>query len=141
MSAFTQRSFLSVLAFFAVLPLVAGQELDRNVRFGLPTLAKADSNQREDYLIARSQYTLSYNSKMRTPNWVSWCLTKNDIGKSKRGAFEPDPLLPKGFAKVTTHVYDGSGFDRGHMCPAQDRSSRQADMDATFYLTNVVLGA
>jgi endonuclease G len=46
--------------------------------------------------------------------------------------------LPRGFAKVTSHVYDGSGFDRGHMCPAQDRSRTQEDMDATFYLTNVV---
>src|SRR5262249_10607648 len=34
--------------------------------------------------------------------------------------------------------YDGSGFDRGHLCPAQDRSRSQADMDATFFLTNVV---
>src|SRR5207248_1634845 len=43
-----------------------------------------------------------------------------------------------GFARVTSHVYDGSGFDRGHMCPAKDRSARQEDCDATFYLTNVV---
>ena len=55
-----------------------------------------------------------------------------------RGAFEPDPLLPKGFAKLTTSVYNGSGFDRGHMCPAQDRSNKQADMDATFFMTNVM---
>src|SRR5262249_7748903 len=25
-----------------------------------------------------------------------------------------------------------------HMCPAQDRSSSQADMDATFYTTNII---
>jgi endonuclease G len=46
--------------------------------------------------------------------------------------------LPKGFAKVTSHAYDGSGFDRGHMCPAKDRSAKQADCDATFFMTNVV---
>jgi endonuclease G len=55
-----------------------------------------------------------------------------------RGPFEPDPLSPKGFARVTSHAYDGSGFDRGHMCPAKDRSADQKDCDATFYLTNVV---
>src|SRR5205823_5884652 len=33
---------------------------------------------------------------------------------------------------------DGSGFDRGHQCPAQDRSSSQKDMDATFVMSNVV---
>src|SRR5262249_22326792 len=57
---------------------------------------------------------------------------------ASRGPFQPDPLLPKGFARVTSHVYDGSGFDRGHLCPAKDRSATQADCDATFYLTNVV---
>jgi endonuclease G len=131
--------FFGLLLFLAPLPLLAAQEMpDRNVRFGMPTRAKADTAQSEDYLIERPQYSLSYNAKKHTPNWVAWCLRKDDIGKSMRGAFEPDPLLPKGFARIATQVYNGSGFDRGHMCPAQDRSSRQADMDATFYLTNVV---
>jgi endonuclease G, mitochondrial len=124
------------------LPIVANHAAqdapNRNTRFGLPTPAKKDPAQREDYLIERPQYSLSYNAKSRTPNWVSWCLRKDDIGKSQRGAFEPDPLLPRGFARVTTQAYNGSGFDRGHMCPAQDRSGKQADMDATFFLTNVV---
>jgi endonuclease G len=52
--------------------------------------------------------------------------------------FEPDPALPKGFARVTTHVYDGSGFDRGHMCPAKDRSRSPDDSRAVFYMTNIV---
>jgi endonuclease G len=115
-----------------------GPEVDRNVRFGLPAPAKTEPSWREAYLIARPQYSLSYNAKTRTANWVSWELRKDDVDHAQRGAFEPDPLLPAGFAKVTSHAYDGSGFDRGHMCPAQDRSSSQADMDATFYTTNIV---
>jgi len=119
-------------------PPSQGQEPDRNVRFGLPSPAKADPAQREDYLIERPQYVLSYNATKRTPNWVSWCLRETDIGDAARGPFSPDPLLPRSFAHVTSHDYDGSGFDRGHMCPAKDRSASQADCDATFYLTNVV---
>ena len=92
--------------------------------FGLPTSAKTDSAQREDYLIERPQYVLSYNAKLHRPNWVSWSLRQDDIGQSKRGSFEPDPLLPRSFGKVISHTYDGSGFDRGHMCPAQDRSGQ-----------------
>jgi len=111
---------------------------NRNIRFGMPGLASKDPKDREAFLIEREQYVLSYNGKTRTPNWVSWGLKKDDIGKAKRGPFSPNPLLPKGFAKVTSHVYDGSGFDRGHMCPAQDRSATQRDMEATFYMTNVV---
>src|SRR5207248_234463 len=61
-----------------------------------------------------------------------------DIGKAHRGPFEPDPLLPKGFVKVISNTYKGSGFDREHTCPAHDRSSDQKDIDATFYMTNIV---
>jgi endonuclease G len=133
-----RRLALTVLAVLLLTALLAAQDPKRNVRFGMPSPAKADPRQREDYLIERPQYVLSYNAEKRTPNWVSWRLVNSDLGKSTRGPFEPDPLLPKGFAKVTSHVYDGSGFDRGHMCPAQDRSARQEDMDATFYMTNIV---
>jgi endonuclease G, mitochondrial len=126
-----------LLALLAAPPLPA-QGPDPNARFGMPSDAKGDPQRREDYLIRRPQYTLSYNARTRTPNWVSWRLLKADIGKAERGPFEPDPLLPAGFAKVTSHVYDGSGFDRGHLCPAKDRSSDQKSCDATFHMTNVV---
>src|SRR5947208_745957 len=110
-----------------------------NIRFGMPAVAKADPQSREAYLIDRPQYVLSYNAKTRTPNWVSWRLRKEDIGNAARGAFQPDPLLPKGvIARVTSRDYVGSGFDRGHMCPAKDRSATQEDCNATFFLTNVV---
>ena len=108
-----KRFVPSLLALFlAVAPLVA-QEPNRNIRFGMPSPAKPDPENREDYLIARPQYVLSYNAEKKTPNWVSWELKESDIGNAPRLPFEPDPRLPKGFSRVTTHVYDGSGFDRG----------------------------
>jgi endonuclease G, mitochondrial len=119
----------------------AAQELkaNPNVRFGMPAPAKASPESREAYLIDRPQYVLSYNAKTRTPNWVCWRLRKEDIGNAARGPFQPDPLLPKGvIARVTSRDYEGSGFDRGHQCPAKDRSATQPDCDATFYMTNVV---
>jgi endonuclease G len=123
---------------WAATPLAAQQAANPNLRFGMPAPATAETSNREAYLIERPQYVLSYNGQTRTPNWVCWRLRAEDIGNAPRGAFEPDPLLPRGFARVNTHVYDGSGFDRGHQCPAKDRSATQADCDATFYLTNVV---
>src|SRR5207248_2396309 len=81
----------------------------------------------------------SYNAKTRTPNWVSWRLRKDDIGNAPRSPFEPDLALPLGvIARVTAHDYDGSGFDRGHMCPAKDRSATSEDSQAVFYMTNIV---
>jgi endonuclease G len=139
MTSLAKRYLFPTLALLSFLPLLPAQESpNRHIRFGMPGMAKADPAHHEAYLIARPQYVLSYNDRKKTPNWVSWCLRKEDIGKSTRGPFEPDPLLPSRFTKVTSHIYDGSGFDRGHMCPAQDRSNHQADMDATFYMTNIV---
>jgi endonuclease G len=138
MSTLARRLALPLLTLaLATAPLTA-QEANRNIRFGLPGPARADPKEREAYLIAREQYVLSYNARTRTPNWVSWQLRKEDIGKAVRGPFMPDSLLPEGFARITSHVYDNSGFDRGHMCPAKDRSGTQKDCDATFYLTNVL---
>lgn len=130
------RRLLPLLALLLV-PLLAAQEKEPNpnVRFGLPAPAGKD---REAYLIERPQYVLSYNGRTHNPNWVCWRLRKGDIGKSLRGAFQPDPLLPQNIAKVVSGVYTASGFDRGHMCAAQDRSSRQENMDSTFFTTNII---
>jgi endonuclease G len=117
--------------------LLAAQEPNRNARLGLPSDAKPEPSSREDFLIARPQYVLSYNAEKRIPNWVSWQLKASDIGNIPRAAFTPDPDLPRGFARVTSHVYDGSGFDRGHMCPAKDRSATREDQQAVFFMTNI----
>jgi endonuclease G len=111
-----------------------------NVRFGMPGPAGKDPEKdRERFLISRPQYVLSYNARTRTPNWVCWRLRASDIGNAKRSPFEPDPALPKGvIARVTSHDYDAAGFDRGHMCPAKDRSASAEDSRAGFYMTNIV---
>jgi endonuclease G len=121
----------------AAAPLGA-QEANRNVRFGMPAPASTDPKNREAYLIERPQYVLSYNAKKLTPNWACWQLRKEDIGSAARGPFVPDPLLPKSFPHVTSHDYNGAGLDRGHLCPAKDRSATQRDIDATFCMTNIV---
>ncbi len=107
-----RRLLLPLLAILLALPIAAREppEGNPNVRFGLPAPAGTD---REAYLVERPQYVLSYNARTRTPNWVCWRLRKEDLGKAARGPFAPDPELPKGIAKVTSHVYDGGGFDRG----------------------------
>jgi endonuclease G len=134
----TKRLLPLLAAFFlAALPLSA-QQANPNVRFGMPAPATSEPANREAFLIERPQYVLSYNAQTRTPNWVCWRLRSEDIGNAQRGPFEPDPLLPRNFAHVTSHVYDGSGFDRGHMCPAKDHSATQKDCDATFFLANVL---
>ena len=72
MSTLLRRLALPLLALLLIAASSLAEEPNRNVRFGLPSPAKADPKQREDYLIERPQYVLSYNATTRTPNWVSW---------------------------------------------------------------------
>jgi endonuclease G len=70
---------------------------------------------------------------------VSWQVTKQDLGDVQRSnIFMSDTTLPKGWYRVTTDDYTGSGYDRGHMCPSADRTATAKDNQATFILTNIV---
>ncbi|MBV9126257.1 MAG: DNA/RNA non-specific endonuclease, partial [Planctomycetes bacterium] len=104
---------LLIIGFFFFLshqpanPQVSAAPANPNIHFGMPAPARTDPGSPEAYLIERSQYVLSYNDNTKGPNWVSWELRQENIGHSVRGAFNPDPLLPDGFVRVTSHVYDG----------------------------------
>lgn len=104
---------------------------------GNPDGARPDPSLREHFLIQRPQYALSYNDRLRFPNWVAWHLNASDIGSVARGQFHPDPSLPSGFMVVLPSDYTRSGYDRGHNCPSADRSATPADNDAVFLMTNM----
>src|SRR5437763_464390 len=112
MFSLSKRLALGLLAFVVTVaaPLASqepgkGQGVNRNIKFGMPAEATADPKNRDNYLISRDQYVLSYNDKTKTPNWVCWHLTAKDIGHIPRGPFQPDPDLPPGFEKVTPKTY------------------------------------
>ncbi len=114
---------------------------NRHIRFGMPAPAKSHSASKDAYLIEHPQFVLSYNDSKRTANWVCWNLNSLDMGKIKRQSdkrFQPDPNLPQSFLHVRHEDYNGSGFDRGHMCPSADRTDTQENNDATFLTTNIV---
>ncbi len=110
---------------------------DLQMALGNPDKATTSASNAEHYLLRRSQYALSYNDTLRFPNWVSWHLIKADIGSEPRGAFTPDPDLPRTFTKITPSDYTNSGYDRGHNCPAKDRSANPTDSKAVFYMSNM----
>ena len=92
-----------------------------------------------NYLMQRPEYVLSYNRTTNTANWVSWHLSNRWKGDAKRTpSFSPDEALPAGFYRVVTSDYSGSGFDRGHLCPSDDRDFSPAENAATFRLTNII---
>ncbi len=93
---------------------------------------------RPEEIVQHEGFTLSYNNKHLLPNWVAWVLTAERVkGTEKRADnFQPDSDIRRG-PIATTYDYRGSGYDRGHMCPAADcKHSRQA-MNQCFLMSNM----
>jgi endonuclease G, mitochondrial len=104
---------------------------------GNPDSATQSVTNLEHFLISRPQYALSFNDRLRLPNWVSWHLNASDIGSVSRGQFQPDAQLPEGFTVIVPRDYTNSGYDRGHNCPSADRTTTRKDNDALFLMTNI----
>lgn len=91
-----------------------------------------------EQILRRTNYTASFNAKTNLPNWVAWAITPDELieRESRNNNFQPDPAQPTHMA-VTTEDYTGSGYDRGHMCPAADNKFHWRAMDECFYMTNI----
>ena len=110
-----------------------------NVPLGNPSGATQNAADRNNYLITRSSYTLSYNSDKGTANWAAWKVTSESLGQNlPRPEFRPDPELPSGFRKIVPSDYSGSGYDRGHLVASADRFGDAGMNEQTFYMTNIV---
>lgn len=93
---------------------------------------------RSERILKRTNYTVSYNRNWNLPNWVAWELNKNETkGRNDRNdEFTADPDLPKAY-QVESYDYSGSGYDRGHMCPAGDNHFSSKAMEESFYMSNI----
>ena len=102
--------------------------------YEIPILAK----ERAEILLEQYGYTVSYNPDLCIPNWVAWELNAEKLveRESRNSKFVPNPKLPEDMA-VTTKEYTGSGWDRGHMCPAGDNKYHWRAMNESFYMTNI----
>ncbi len=105
---------------------------------GKDVLLPAPLKQRPEKILERRTYTVSYNTRLNLPNWVAWELNRERLveRESRTDKFLPDPDLPPAQA-VTTDDYKGSGYDRGHMCPAADNRWHWRAMRESFYMTNI----
>jgi endonuclease G len=100
--------------------------------------SNANSSDPNNYLLVNNFMVISYNRDRAIPNWVSWRVTKSDMGKLDRvDSFRPDDRIPKDWGRVTPTDYTGSGFDRGHVCPNADRNGSSDAMASTFVMTNM----
>lgn len=91
----------------------------------------------QSQILRRKAYTVSYNKETRCPNWVAWHLTAEHAdGLLKRhNSFREDEDVRR--PRATLEDYKGSGWSRGHMCPAGDNKWDELAMEESFLLTNV----
>ena len=104
-----------------------------NLKLEIPVALKTH----DEVILKRYAYTVSYNNRMKNPNWVAWELTRKETtGKEERtNKFVPDPDLKE--PRVKTSDYTGTGYDRGHMAPAADMKWSQRAMEESFYMSNI----
>ena len=109
---------------------------DDNMALGNPSAASTASG--DNLLVAKPQYTLSYNSSRGLANWVSWHLSIAWKGTTGRcNCFEADSDIPVRYYRAVTSDYIATGFDRGHLCPSDDRDGSSEDNAATFLMSNI----
>jgi len=90
-----------------------------------------------EQILKRVSYITSYNNETKIPNWVAWHLTAEQTdGPCKRlSNFHEDEEVPT--PRATLSDYRGSGWSRGHMCPAGDNKWDEKAMYDSFSLINV----
>lgn len=88
-------------------------------------------------IVRHSFYTLSYSEQNEQAEWVYYELTTEMVrGKQKRtDNYRPDEKVTTLSAQLDD--YRGSGYDRGHLCPAGDMKLNPVSMSESFYLSNM----
>ena len=119
-------------------PSVKPQPQSVNLVLGNPSNATTDTDEKDNFLLVKPQFILSFNNAKGGANWVAWHLQASDIGTVERGDFHVDTSLPEGFKRITKQDYTGSGYDRGHLCNSKDRTKNKQNNDATFNMTNIL---
>lgn len=83
-----------------------------------------------------SGFTLSFNARNHTPNWVAWELLASETegGEKRSNKFWNDTSV-EGCADPSD--YKNSGYDKGHMCPAAENKTNAEMMTDCFAMTNM----
>ncbi len=111
-------------------------ELDEPLTFSNPIELPAYTG--KDLIIKHTVYTLSFNKETSLANWVAWSLTsdRSDGSYSRTDDYRADESLPNKY-RVDEMAYKGSGYDRGHMCPAGDNKWSYQAMSESFLMSNM----
>ncbi|RDY59358.1 DNA/RNA non-specific endonuclease [Flagellimonas nanhaiensis] len=88
-------------------------------------------------IVKHEYFTLSYSETHEQAEWVAYKLERNHLTQDDRNRpyFIEDPKIKTKSADWRN--YKGSGYDRGHLCPAGDRRFSEQAYNETFYTSNI----
>lgn len=88
-------------------------------------------------IIEHDYFILSYHEKFEQAEWVAYTLKREHLtyDDRERPYYIEDPKVRTKSADWRN--YRGSGFDRGHLCPAGDRRFSEYAYNQTFYTSNI----
>ncbi|TDQ33325.1 DNA/RNA non-specific endonuclease [Zeaxanthinibacter enoshimensis] len=111
----------------------AGETTDTGEVFSQSYLPAPTGGER----VVHSYYMLSYNEAHEQAEWVAYRLDKGQLTYQdrERPYFVEDPFVRSKSADWRN--YKGSGYDRGHLCPAGDRRFSEQAYNETFYTSNI----
>ena len=92
-------------------------------------------NGTETTKLCHKNYLSQYSEKFKDPIVVNWTLTKNELSNcnSRNGSFSRDPLEEG--KDVSPSEYTQTGYDRGHLSPAEDNLFDDEAEHESFYFT------
>ena len=123
---------LLVLVLISLVSCAQKQEVKpEQICIELPTPIEGDT------ILRRLVYTVSYNKDTKCPNWVAWHLTAEhaDGDCPRDNSYYEDIDVPT--PRATNEDYRGSGWSKGHMCPAGDNKWSEQAMRESNLLTNI----
>ncbi len=88
--------------------------------------------------VEHAYFALDYSEEHEQASYVTYILTREMLeGEKVRRTdnFREDPKIQTGSASLAD--YKGSGYDRGHLCPAGDMAFSPIAMSESFYLSNM----
>lgn len=110
--------------------------LEMHFPFGIP---KAPSNATRESMILQNEWVTWYDADLRLPLWVAYRFNKEDAN-----TFEVDRVdcfrhdnRHSNLIGAACSDYKSSGYDRGHMVPANDSKRNQEMMDNSFLFSNM----
>lgn len=120
---------VAVLFLFLLANLVFGAEPHKDLaKYGVP----------DGSGVFREKYLLGYDGRTRSARWVLERLDSVSLGKKvdrDTERFSPDSLAGEEF-RATAADYRATGFDIGHLVPADTHRLSQSDLDSTFLFSN-----